>query len=339
MSGYSTGMQRLKVFYGILFCALVAGTAHFLSIYIPIGAVSIAILLGVLLSNLVTLPVIFKSGVGFSEKKILAWAISLMGVSLDYSVLMSLGPMTILLITASVLFTIFTALVLGRVFHIERDLALLLGVGNAVCGSSAIAAVQGVLQTREENVGVSLAAINLFGTIGIFLLPLVSLSVGGFGPRQEGILIGNTLQAIGQVTAAGYSLGEAAGKTATMIKMGRILLITPVVLILNFLLSRNPARSSGNPGADKPRVKPGVPLYILVFLLLSIVNSLGLIPEVLVSLTASLSKILLLVAMAAIGMKISFRELSSGGKSALIVGSLTFAGQILFNTLLLKIGL
>jgi uncharacterized integral membrane protein (TIGR00698 family) len=332
-------MQRLKVFYGILFCILVAGAAHFLSFHIPIGAVSIAILLGVLLSNLITLPVSFKSGIGFSEKKILAWAISLMGVSLDYSVLMSLGPLTILLILASVLFTIFISLALGHLFHIERDLALLLGVGNAVCGSSAIAAVQGVLHTREENVGVSLAAINLFGTIGIFLLPLVSISIGSFGPRQEGILIGNTLQAIGQVTAAGYSLGEVAGKTATMIKMGRILLITPVVLILNFLLSRNPARSTGKDDADKPRVKPGVPLYIVVFLFLSIVNSMGLIPGALASLTASLSKIVLLIAMAAIGMKISFRELSSGGKSALIVGSITFAGQILFNTFLLRIGL
>ncbi len=332
-------MKRFEVLYGILFCIIVAGTAHFLSRYIPIGGVSIAILLGVLLNNLVSLPSGFKSGIGFSEKKVLAWAISLMGVSLDYSVLVSLGSTTILLILGSVLFTIFTSLALGRLFHIDQDLALLLGVGNAVCGSSAIAATQGVLQTREDNVGVSLAAINLFGTLGIFILPLISISISNFSPRQEGILIGNTLQAIGQVTAAGYSLGETAGNTATMIKMGRILLITPVVLVLSFILSRNPSRNPGNNRTGNPTVKSAVPLYIIVFLLFSIVNSFSLIPDALVSIMTDASKMLLLVAMAAIGMKISFKELSVGGKSALLVGTLTFTGQILFNTVLLKAGL
>jgi uncharacterized integral membrane protein (TIGR00698 family) len=310
---------------GIVLNMVIGGLALGVSRVIPLGGVSLAIILGMLIGNIFKLPFVFKSGTTTCEKSLLSVAIALMGISLDYKVFFSLGLTTILIIVGALIFTISLTVLLGKVFHLDPDLSLLLGIGNAVCGSSAIAAAQGVIEAKEEHVGISIAAVNFFGTVGIFLLPALSVIFTDFTAKQNGIFIGNTLQAIGQVTAAGFSLGEVTGKTATIVKMGRILLITPLVLLLNIKV--NGKRASGFQ-------LPKVPLYIVVFIVLSIVNSTGFIPESIVSVTKLFSKGFLLIAMSAIGMKIRFQVLVEGGKKAFLIGTIVFSFQILFSMVL-----
>ena len=322
-----------KNIIGIILCVAIAVVSRFIAHYILIGGVTTAIILGLLTGNLIKLPEKITPGINFSEKKILSWAIALMGFRLNYSVLANLGIPVVILIVAGVIFTISFSLILGRLLGMEKDLSLLLGIGNSVCGSSAIAAAQSVIKTRDEHVGVSVAVINLLGTVGIFLLPFLAISVPGLSGKGSGVLIGNTLQAIGQVTAAGFSLDDSIGQTAMIVKMGRILMITPLVILLN--LKRN--------GTTKNKSHlPKIPSYILLFILFSLIASRNIIPESIIDVINRISEFLLVTAMSAVGLNITFRDLLTAGRKALLAGSLTFAGQILFSgsliLLFLRIG-
>ncbi len=314
-----------KMIPGILLCFAAGYLSTFIAASIPLGGVPVAIILGILSGNLLPKPELLTPGFTFSEKHILAAAIALMGLGLDYRLLLSLGLSTVFIIILGMLFTISFSLFLGKMLGCSPDQSLLLGIGNGVCGSSAIAASQGVIKAREEYVGIAIAIVNLLGTVGIFLLPAISLLLPGFTELQKGILIGNTLQAVGQVTAAGFCLGSLEGETATIVKMGRILLLTPIVLALN--LRKGKIKGEKNQAMALPRI----PWYILVFVLLSIITSTGFVPQNIIHGVKILSKRLLVTAMFAIGMKIGFKELIRSGGRALSVGILTFGGQILFS--------
>jgi uncharacterized integral membrane protein (TIGR00698 family) len=324
-------MKLLNILPGLVMCIIIGGISFIVARYIPLGSVTISILLGVLTANIVRLPDITKEGVRFAEKKILTWAIALLGLELDYRVLLSLGYSTIVIILAGVIFTIGMGLFWGKILKAGRNLSLLVGIGNAVCGSSAIAAAQGVIKAEEEDVGVSIAVINLLGTVGIFLLPGIFFMWTGFPNAGKGILIGDTLQAVGQVTAAGFSLSDAIGQTATIVKMGRILLLTPLVLILGGIRKRKT-------GEDIRGEKlPGIPLYILFFILFSVIGSVEMLPALATAAIKLISKLLLTVAMAGIGMKITLHQLIRGGRTALGIGMLTWGCQIAFSLLLIML--
>lgn len=311
---------------GILLSTLIALTGLFTSELIPLGSVTLAILIGIIIRNTIPLSAVFKPGIAYSEKKILAYAIALLGFSLDYRIFTALGFETLIIIFLAVPFTILTALALGKLFGLSRETSLLLGVGNGICGSSAIAAAQTVIQTDKENVGVSVATINLLGAVGIFLLPALCLLFPGLREQQQGILIGNTLQAVGQVSAAGYSVSDSVGETATIVKMGRILLITPVVMIL--ASGRKRGVAEGKPALVN------IPGYLIFFLLFSLINSAGILPPEISSLFAQASKYLLTIAMAGIGLSISTDVLKTGGRKTLLTAVSTWVIQIAFSVLL-----
>ncbi|MDC7126460.1 MAG: putative sulfate exporter family transporter [Spirochaetales bacterium] len=316
---------------GILICVVIGAVSFFAAKLIPLGAVTISIIIGLLIANIVPLPSSVKKGQTFCEKKLLSIAIALLGFSLDYRVLFSLGFLPLLAILTGVPITILTALLLGRIFKIDEECSLLVGVGNAVCGSSAIAAAQGVIKTKDEYVGLSIAVINLLGTIGIFLIPGIVYLVPGITEQLGGILAGNTIQAVGQVTAAGYNMGDLAGQTAIVIKMGRVLLITPLVLILGiFYKNKDTAKVAGKVSM------PGVPPFIIAFIIFSVINSIGIIPDVIVNALKTCGELFLIVAMAGIGMKISFKSLKQDGSTALLLGVCVWAVQILYSLFLIK---
>ena len=316
----------MKRFSGIIICIVIAAAAYAIAPFLPMDAVTIAIILGALTSNLITLPEYTQWGTVFGEKTILIWAIALLGFELDYTVLSSLGISALFMIFSGVVFTICMGIFWGRVFRLDKKLSLLLGIGNAVCGSSAIAASQGVIRASEEDVGLSIGAVNLLGTIGIIAIPSLAVSLGISG----GKLIGNTLQAVGQVSAAGFSVSDTVGQTALLIKMGRILLLAPLVM----LLSQRGKKRNIPSGMKKV---PPVPLYILFFILFSVIGSLKILPQGTVSVTVKISKMLLVTAMAAIGMKIRFRELFKGASPALLAAVCIWFSQIGLTMLWLKI--
>ena len=293
----------------------------------PSAAVTIAILLGIVIGNGVNLGDQFKPGITFSEKQLLSVAIALMGVNLNYVILQELGLQSIGLIISAMGVTIVASIFLARRMKANVTLALLLGIGSGVCGSSAIAATEGIIGADEEEVGLSVAIVNFLGTIGIFLLPFLGVTVLGFNDIGAGVLIGNTLQAVGQVTAAGFSVGEVAGQTATVIKMGRILMLTPLILIL---LAAFPIAASVKPAKKRGISAKGFPLFIVGFILFSLIATFGLLPDTALEFLGAMGEYALIIAMAGIGLKITFSSILRSGRSALLMGSIIFLIQIVF---------
>lgn len=317
-----------RIAYGVILCTVIGLAARFFSALLPFGSVTIAILLGIVIGNGVNLGDQFKPGIKFSEKQLLSVAIALMGVNLNYVILQELGLRSIGLIITAMGVTIVASLFLAERMKSSITLALLLGIGSGVCGSSAIAATEGIIGADEEEVGLSVAIVNFLGTIGIFLLPFLGVTLLGFNDIGAGALIGNTLQAVGQVTAAGFSVGEIAGQTATVIKMGRILMLTPLVLIL---LAAFPSDASTRPAKKRGISAKGIPLFIVGFILFSLVATFGLLPDTALEFLGAMGQYALIIAMAGIGLKITFSSILRSGRSALLMGSIIFLIQIVFS--------
>ena len=322
-----------RLFYGIALCILIGILALLMSAFFPIGAISIAIVMGIIIGNSIKHGEIFEQGITFSEKQILPFAIALMGVNLNFLILKELGYKSILIIIAGITATILSSVILAKLFKFDNKLALLLGIGNGICGSSAIAATEQIIGVEKKDVGLSIAIVNLLGTIGIFLLPSIGKLIFSSNNLNSGLLIGNTLQAIGQVVAAGFSVSEIAGQTATLVKMTRILMLTPLVFILIFVYARKDRKHTDG---EKIKNRP-VPFFIIGFVLVSFIPTLRLLPEEIIQIVSKISHYSLLVAMAGIGLKITFASIIKDGKMALLIGSLIFFLQILFSSSMISI--
>ena len=260
------------------------------------------------------------------------FAIALMGINLNFTMLANLGVQTILIIVLGMAFTIMMRIFLGKLFKLNPQLSLMIGIGNGVCGSSAIAATSGVAKVQSNDIGISIALVNLMGTIGIFLAPALAHFLG-FSDMQAGIFTGNTLQAVGQAVAAGFSISDEAGHYATVVKMGRVLLLVPLVLILIYIAKKE---SLKNRDEVTGTVKVGVPSFILWFMFFSVIASLGLLPKEVETFISSFSHYITLIAMSAIGLMIHFGTIVKTAGTAFKVSSLLFALQLIFSALLIS---
>ena len=312
---------------GIILCSLIGFLALWLSVYIPIGSITLAIILGIIIGNALNLGAHFKSGINYSEKYLLSIAIALLGIQLNFSILRELGYTTILMIVFTMGVTIFSSLIFAKWFGFDRRFSLLLGLGNGICGSSAIAATKDIVGANDEQVGLSIAIVNFLGTIGIFLLPFIGHYLLHLSDLNAGVLIGNTLQAVGQVLAASFSVSQPTGEAATIVKMVRILLLAPVILILIFVFSR--VNMKTNEGI---KVAYRIPLFVVGFFSFSLIQTFGLLNQEQVNVVSTMSHYALIVAMSGIGLKIAFDGIIKNGKKALLIAATIFGLQIIISS-------
>ena len=207
----------------------------------------------------------------------------------------------------------------------------MLGIGNAVCGSSAIAATSGVAKVKSEDIAISIVLVNLMGTVGIFIVPLIATQIG-FSDIQGGILTGNTLQAVGQAVAAGFSISDEAGQYATVVKMGRVLMIAPVVFTLIYLAKRESKKNDDN---TEEKTKVPFPSFIIWFIFFSALASFEVLPKEVENMISTASHYIALIAMSAIGLMIHFGTVIKTGGTALKVSSVLFAMQIILSGVLI----
>jgi len=322
---------------GLLASIAVAGMATLITEFISFSTATVAIILGMIIGNKFyntfhAEDSEFKSGVKWAEKDLLMFAIALMGINLNFTMLANLGVQTILIIVLGMIFTIFMGIFLGKLFNLNPKLSLMIGIGNGVCGSSAIAATSGIAKVKNNDIGISIALVNLMGTIGIFLAPALAHFLG-FSDIQAGVFTGNTLQAVGQAVAAGFSISDEAGHYATVVKMGRVLLLVPLVLILIYIAKRE-SHKSGEEISQKGKI--GVPSFILWFMFFSVIASLGLLPKELETLISTTSHYITLIAMSAIGLMIHFGTIVKTAGTAFKVSSILFALQLVFSAFLIN---
>ncbi|MBT5935373.1 putative sulfate exporter family transporter [Sulfurimonas sp.] len=322
---------------GLLASIAVAIVSLTITQFISFSTATVAIIIGMIVGNIFYSTFHaeesrFKSGVKFAEKDLLMFAIALMGINLNFTMLANLGVKTILIIVLGMVFTIFMGVLLGKLFKLNPKLSLMIGIGNGVCGSSAIAATSSITKVKSNDIGISIALVNLMGTIGIFLAPFLAHLLG-FTDIQAGVFTGNTLQAVGQAVAAGFSISDEAGHYSTVVKMGRVLLLVPLVLILIYIAKKE---SQNNDEEVSQKAKIGVPSFILWFVFFSIIASLGLLPKELETLISSVSQYITLIAMSAIGLMIHFGTIMKTAGTAFKVSSILFALQLMFSALLIS---
>jgi len=292
---------------GVLGACFAALLGWMIALNLPGGAVLWALLSGFLIGQFMGLRPSLGPGLKFCEKTLLSLAIVFMGINLQLNQVVGLGLHSILVILASISIAIGFGWLLAPLFGMDRKFGLLLGVGNGICGSSAIAGAAPVLNSKEEELGVSVAVVNFLGSIGMFLLPLLVFTEL-FTSDQISVLIGSTLQAVGHVSGAGLSISESVGQLAITVKLGRVLFLGPVLFILA-LTFRN--KKAGFP----------VPGFIVGFLVFMAIRSLDLLPVPVVSTLSMTCKVLLCIAMAGVGWRIQLKDLIKAGSQALALGT------------------
>ena len=321
------GGRFIEFLPGILLCIVIGFAGRGLGSLLPaLGGATCAILLGVIVGNVMRLPARFTAGVRYCESRVLECAVAFMGFGLSFTALGELGWRAGGVVLVAVSTALGAAFLLSRFVNLSKQTVWLIGIGTAICGSSAIAAVAPLIAKERREVGISVGVVSILGMLGILGLPLL-ISVVNFDPQTGGVLIGGTLQAVAHVVAAGFSMGEETGNMAVAIKMGRVAMLVPLMLYLT--MRRN---ESGEPIS-----KANLPWYLVGFLVAAALVASGMLPAGLTDSLHQFDKLLLTVAMAAIGLSIRFDSLEGDGTKAIACGAAVWFAQIMAVVVLLSL--
>lgn len=326
-----------RVLKGVFVSLLVAVAAVFVSEHYGAPAMLMALLFGMALQFL-SEDGPCGDGIEFAAKYVLRFGIALMGARISFGVVADLGAGVIALIFAGVVLTIGFGVLLARLMSRGWRFGVLTGGAVAICGASAAMALSAVLPKNrhsERNLTFTILSVTLLSTLAMVLYPPL-VSVLGLDEVSAGVFLGGTIHDVAQVVGAGFSLSEETGKTATLVKLIRVMMLAPVVLILS-LVVRHMAIDKHR-GAGLPPLVPG---FILSFLVLTGLNTLSLIPIAVIPILTDLSHWALLTSIAAVGMKTSLKSISEVGGQAialivletLILGILILGGLYLLDAI------
>ena len=283
-----------------------------------IGSAVFAIIIGLLLNNTISIPVDFQPGIKFSSKKILQASIVLLGFSLSIQDIQSTGLSSLSVTLITIVVAFISAFLIGKWLKIPVNTATLIGVGTAICGGSAIAAVSPIIEAKDEEIALSISTIFLFNIVAVFLFPfighLMNLSDSGFG-----LWAGTAINDTSSVVAAGYSYSESAGDYATIVKLTRATLIIPVSLLIAGIQLYKKRRN-----AEKVSLKQIFPWFILWFLVASLISSTGILPELFITSAKWLSRFMIAMALASIGLSANVKELLKTGVKPVLLGLITW---------------
>jgi len=250
-------------------------------------------------------------GIDFAAKRVLQLGVVLLGLRITYADMVDLGLTTILLTCAGVLTTIVCGLAIARVFGLSRNFGLLTGGAVAICGASAAMAISAVLpnyENKERDTIFTVVAVTTLSTLAMVLYPLI-VSYLGFDHRSAGIFLGGTIHDVAQVVGAGYTVSTETGDVGTLTKMLRVALLVPVVSLVYWTCHKK--------GTSKTNPLKSMPIFLVGFVLLAVVNSFGWVPEAPKAQLIDLSRGILITAIAALGMKSSLKQFAAVGRSAI----------------------
>lgn len=313
---------------GFAVCLVIAAFGKVLGGLLPaVGAASFAILLGIIAGNTFLNRKCFDTGTKFSESRLLEYSIVLTGATLNLGDVISVGAGGLLFIILQMAVTITLAYLIGRKLRFSRKFSLLMCAGNAVCGSSAIGSIAPVVNADSKDKGLSITMVNVTGTFLMVLMPIITGAIYHHETLPTSAAIGGVLQSIGQVIASAKFVNDEVVQMATVFKIVRIIFLVAVALVFSRMNTSEQGKLfSGSQGGKK--VKTGIPWFIIGFFILSIVNSVGLIPGAIGSVCHFISNQFEIIALAAIGMRVKFRTLISEGPRAMLYGGLVGAAQV-----------
>ncbi len=314
-----------RVYPGVLVAVTIALAADWLASHYKTPVMLFALLFGM------TFHFLHEEGrcipgIEFASKAILRTGVALLGARITVEQIVALGPVPVAMVVAGVTTTLLVGLLLARMLGLSRSFGTLSGGSVGICGASAALAIASVLpKSKESERDVILAVVVVTGlsTIAMILYPMLVTAIG-LDNERAGFFLGGTIHDVAQVVGAGYTISQKTGDVATYVKLLRVAMLLPVVGTIAFVISRGRGEASG--------AKVPLPWFLFGFAALVAINSLGFLPKVAVSGATEISRWLLVVAIAALGMKTSFKALIAAGwrpVAVMVLETLWIAGLVL----------
>lgn len=317
--------KRGSMLHGVLLIALFSCAAFYLSEFaifreLSLSPLIIGIVLGMLYANSLRnrLPETWVPGIRFCTKEVLRAGIVLYGFRLTFQSVAMVGTAAVVIDALVVGGTLLLGVWLGRVLKMDGDLALLTASGSAICGAAAVLGAEPVVGAKPHKTAVAVSTVVIFGTLSMFLYPaLYRAGVLELAPSEMGIYTGATLHEVAHVVGAGNAMGAEISDTAVIVKMIRVMMLAPVLLLLSLATARR--RGAGADGGSRV----AIPWFAFGFLAVIGFNSFGLLPAGVVGWIDSFDTFLLTMAMTALGAETGFEKFRrAGAKPFLLAGAL-----------------
>ena len=312
---------------GILISLVIASISVFLESLLPIhliGGAVIAMFIGIFINYFWTPNERLSMGLKFTSKKILKFAIILLGASLNITVILNIGKMSLLVMLFTLLTCFGGGYFIGKALGLNWKLSNLISAGTGICGGSAIAAIAPTIDAKDSDIAYAMSATFLFDMAMIILFPIIGNAMG-LTDIAYGLWTGTAVNDTSSVVAAGYGYSEGAGDFATMVKLTRTLVIIPTVIIfalINIQLKKKASEKDGEKAEVHANVRFSkiIPWFILGFVGLAVLNSVVGFPDAASACDKEISNFLMVAALAAIGLNTSFREMKNSGIRPMIHG-------------------
>lgn len=272
-----------------------------------------ALVFGMMCNRAASMPQ-FQTGLSFSAHRLLKIGVALLGVKITVVDVANLGVETALLVTASVTAAMIVGTVIGRTFGLKADHAVLSAGAVAICGSSAALAISSVLPQNKDtqcNTILTVIVVTTLSTIAMVLYPLI-VTLLNMSDLSAGMFLGVSIHNVAQVVGAGYMVSDGAGEIATIVKLMRVACLVPVIVIISLMFRKETA---GGAAAKKPSL---LPLFMIGFIVIVIINSLGYIPSSASAYLSIASQWALVAAVAALGVKTSVKDIAGVGVRPLL---------------------
>jgi len=310
---------------GLLLSATIVLAVRFVSERLGGPAMLYALLFGMAF-NFLTEDERFARGIRFASRNILRIGVALLGLRITTNEVMELGWPVVALIVTSVAATILIGGLVGRVFGLKGDQSILSAGAVAICGASAALAIASVLPSHkdsERNTILTVAGVTALSTVAMVFYP-VFVTYLHYDNATAGVFLGATIHDVAQVVGAGYMISDETGEISTLVKLIRVACLVPVVITISLLMHRRRSPDAGN--------EPLLPWFLVAFVVLVIVNSLGWVPEQAHAMLAPVSSWCLLTAVAALGVKTSLKALSDVGPApigVMVIQTIFLAGFVM----------
>src|SRR5690606_23160848 len=309
-------------FPGVILLVIVAFIAQQLGKNFPlIGGTVIAIFLGVFIRNGLSVKPVYEAGIVFTQKKLLKFAIILLGTSLSIAEVLAIGGQAITIIFIVVVAGILLTVWFGKLLKVDKDLGLRIGIGTAICGTTAITATKSLLDSKGVQVAYANSTIFLFNLIVPPIYPVIGHA---FDMDQTvfGIWAGTAVHDTSSVLAVGYMYGDEAGEVATTVKLVRTLFLIPLMLIIGIWVAKSKQESGDSSTNLSKSIFKAFPWFVVGFIVMSVLNSFGIFPDEIKEWIQSFSKFLILMVMVGVGLQVEWKKMIAQGLKPVIVGLL-----------------
>lgn len=323
--------KRSNTLHGVLLIALFSCSAFYIADIpfvknLSFSPLIVGIILGMIYANSLRnhLPETWVPGIKFCTKQVLRWGIILYGFRLTFQNVIEVGLPGILIDVIVVAGTLLLGLLVGKLLKMDKDLTVLTATGSAICGAAAVLGAEPVVKAQPHKTAVAVSTVVIFGTISMFLYP--ALYRAGFfhlDAEQMGIFTGSTLHEVAHVVGAGNAMGKEISDAAIIVKMIRVILLAPVLLIMSFLYARAAVKKGAEAVAEGKR-KITIPWFAIGFLIVIGFNSFDLLPLPVVTGINNLDTFMLTMAMTALGTETNFQKFKQAGPKPFLLAFILY---------------